>query len=166
MSVILTPPVLPRLPSNPRPPPLLTIHSSIPHGTVIIHTNTPTPISSGHKRLPRPLRSILYVFSQNNMALLVYKADKSNADEQSETKQDDIHGNRVVVECSVGQGVEAGLREVQQPGETDDETVDLAKSGEAKNFGGVITATVLACMGGKWRCIRLTIRRYSKEGGR
>tara|TARA_R110002003_G_scaffold1868_11_gene23661 strand:- start:2564 stop:2704 length:141 start_codon:yes stop_codon:yes gene_type:complete len=42
------------------------------------------------------------------------------------------------MESLVGRGVECGLREVEEPGETDDEAIDLAEGGEAEDFGGVV----------------------------
>jgi hypothetical protein len=43
------------------------------------------------------------------------------------------------VERLVGQGVEGGLREVEQAREADDEAVYFAESGEAEDFGGIVT---------------------------
>lgn len=73
------------------------------------------------------------------MALAPHECHKRQTDEQRECQQDDVDGDRVVVECLVGYGVEGGLREVEEAGETDDEAVDFAKGCEAKDFGGVIT---------------------------
>jgi hypothetical protein len=42
------------------------------------------------------------------------------------------------MESLVSCGVECGLREVEEPGQTDDEAVNLAKGGEAEDFGGVV----------------------------
>ena len=36
-------------------------------------------------------------------------------------------------------GVECGLAEVEQAGETDDEAVDFSEGGEAEDFGGEVT---------------------------
>ena len=35
-------------------------------------------------------------------------------------------------------GIESGLREVEDTGEADDETVDLSEGGETEDFGGVV----------------------------
>jgi len=38
----------------------------------------------------------------------------------------------------VCRGIESGLREVENTGEADDETVDFSEGGEAEDFGRVV----------------------------
>jgi hypothetical protein len=74
------------------------------------------------------------------MASLPHERDKCDADEQCETKENQVDRNGVIVECFVGCGIEGGLCEVEKAGETDDEAVDFAEGGEAKDFGGIVAA--------------------------
>jgi hypothetical protein len=46
-------------------------------------------------------------------------------------------------------GIECGLREVKETGETDDQAIDFAKGGETKDFGGVVAVRKLAMNRGK-----------------
>lgn len=51
------------------------------------------------------------------------------------------------MEGRVGEGVEAGLREVEEAGEADYEAVDFAEGGEAEDAGGVV-AVAGGCVSG------------------
>lgn len=58
--------------------------------------------------------------------------------EKGKAEQDAIDRYRVVVEDFVGKSVEGRLREIEEAGETDNETVDFAECGEAEDFSGII----------------------------
>jgi hypothetical protein len=72
------------------------------------------------------------------MAVPPYKNNERHTNEQRQAKQDDVNGDRVVLEGLVRSGVEGRLREVEDTGETDDKAVDFAEGGEAEDFGGVV----------------------------
>lgn len=71
--------------------------------------------------------------------------------EQRQTEQDNIDGHRVVVESLVCGSIKRGLREVQQTCEANDEAVDFAKGGEAKDFGGVVAGRKVSHASESWR---------------
>jgi hypothetical protein len=72
------------------------------------------------------------------VALPPDKSHERQTNEQRQAKQNDVDGDRVVLEGLVRSGVEGRLREVEDTGETDDEAVDFAEGGEAEDFGGVV----------------------------
>lgn len=106
------------------------------HAPVIRDADT----SPRHKSLPRALSLILDVLPENLVALPRDEAHQREPHHQRTRQQDDVDGNRVVVEGEMGGGIEAGLSEVEDAGETDDEAVDFAEGGEAEDFGRVVAA--------------------------
>jgi hypothetical protein len=75
------------------------------------------------------------------MASAPHKHHKCDTDKQSETQEHHVDGYGVVVEGFVGRSVKSGLGEVEEAGETDDEAVDFAESGEAEDFGRVVAGS-------------------------
>ncbi len=77
------------------------------------------------------------------MTLLPDERYKRYTDEQSEGEENDVDGDRVIVENFVGRGVEGGLGKVEEARETDDEAVDFAKGCEAEDFSRVVTVKII-----------------------
>ena len=92
--------------------------------------------------LPRTLRRLLDILPQNRMTLPIHKRHQRNTNEQRNAEENEVHGDGIVAEDLVGQRVEAGLAEVEDAGEADDEAVDFAEGGEAEDFGGVVAVDV------------------------
>lgn len=122
--------------SHPRPPPpALTPARLRRHRPVIRRLHA---IRARHQRLPRPLRLRLDILPQDDMALPVHEGDQRNANDQGQRQENDVDGDGVVAKGPVRQGVEAGLREVEEARQADDQAVDFAEGGEAEDFGGVV----------------------------
>lgn len=71
----------------------------------------------------------------NRMAPSRHKAHKEDTNKECKTEQYDIDRHGVAVESAMRDGVETGLGEVEEAREADDEAVDFAEGGEAKDFG-------------------------------
>jgi hypothetical protein len=69
------------------------------------------------------------------MALAPHKRNKRQTNKQRQAKQNNVDRHRVIFERLVCSGVESRLRKIEDTGETDNEAVDLAKGGEAEDFG-------------------------------
>ena len=99
----------------------------------------PNPIlSTRHQSLLRLLRLSPQLRLRTTLTFLINKSDERGADDDSDAEQDQVDGAGVVAEGLVCEGVEAGLREVEEACEADDQAVDFAEGCEAEDFGGVV----------------------------
>jgi hypothetical protein len=134
------------------PPPILLRRTRRPPNRAII-SDPGTPLRTRHQHLSCLLGLVLDIISQNLVAAAPHKRNQRDADEQRGAQQNHVDGDGIVVEGFVCCGVEGGLGEVEQAGETDDEAVDFAEGGEAEDFGGVVAGAnqrnihILECWG-------------------
>jgi hypothetical protein len=100
------------------------------------------PINTTAGTRHQSLLCFLGFFSQNvhseSFAFVVNVADERDTNNKCNDEKHEIDGHGVIAKDFVGQGIEGGLGEVEETGEADDETVYLAKGGEAEDFGRVV----------------------------
>ena len=76
-------------------------------------------------------------------ARLPNKNNKDNANSKRDREQNQVNGHGTILKNAVRQRVQSRLAEVEQACQANDQAVNLAEGGEAKDFGCIVTIKFL-----------------------
>ena len=93
-------------------------------------------------------------------ALQAHKHRKSQPNQSTNSAHGDVDCGGIAVEWAMRQGIEPGLGEIDNAGETYNRAVDAAKSGETKYFCRVVTALKYE------QNFKTTSKRQSRQGAK